>query len=229
MDARRTLDILDLTLLDHAASESDLDELCRLANLHRPASVCVFSQHVPYISERLDGVAISAVAGGFPVGSNDPAQVAAAIREAVDAGADEIACVLEPSGDVPGRAEQAMLIAMREASAERVLKVIIETPLLDERAMRACSRLVLASGADFVKTCTGKRGGCSDEAARILAFEAMRHGVTMGSEVGVKLSGGIGNLGDVERLVGIVNSEDSSIQGPDRLRIGASSLLNELV
>ena len=41
MDARGALDILDLTLLDRGASESDLDELCTLANLHRPASVCV--------------------------------------------------------------------------------------------------------------------------------------------------------------------------------------------
>ena len=62
----------------------------------------------------------------------------------------------------PGQSELAMLIAMREASANCVLKVIIETPLLDEHSMRASTRMVLAAGADFVKTCTGKRGGCSD-------------------------------------------------------------------
>ena len=95
--------------------------------------------------------------------------------------------------------------------------------------MRASTRMVLAAGADFVKTCTGKRGGCSDQAAQILAFEVMRHGVTMGSRPGIKLSGGIGTLDDVNRLVSIVSSEDSSIQGPIRLRIGASSLLHELV
>ena len=118
---------------------------------------------------------------------------------------------------------------MREASAECVLKVIIETPMLEDRSIRACTRLVLAAGADFVKTCTGKRGECSSEAARILAFEVMRHGVTMGGRPGVKLSGGIGSLDDVNRLVEIVNSEDPSIQGPSRLRIGASSLLHELI
>ena len=231
MDARGALDILDLTLLDRGASESDLDELCTLANLHRPASVCVFSEHVAYVAERLDGVSISAVAAGFPVGSDAPEEVVGSIRQAIAAGASEIDCVLEPRGDVsfPGQVEQAMLIAMREASAECVLKVIIETPLLDNRGMRACTRLVLAAGADFVKTCTGKRGECSDEAARILAFEVMRHGVTMGSRPGVKLSGGIGSLEDVNRLVEIVSSEDSSIQGPGRLRIGASSLLHELI
>jgi len=229
MNEREALDILDLTLLDLNASESELDELCRLANLHRPASVCVFSEHVSYVAQRLEDISISAVAAGFPVGGDDPEQVAAAIRQAVEAGADEIDCVLEPSGEAPGQSELAMLIAMREASDNCVLKVIIETPLLDEHSMRASTRMVLAAGADFVKTCTGKRGGCSDQAAQILAFEVMRHGVTMGSRKGVKLSGGIGTLDDVNRLVSIVNSQDSSIQGPARLRIGASSLLNELI
>ena len=229
MNEREALDILDLTLLDLNASESELDELCRLANLHRPASVCVFSEHVSYVAQRLEDISISAVAAGFPVGGDDPEQVAAAIRQAVEAGADEIDCVLEPSGEAPGQSELAMLIAMREASDNCVLKVIIETPLLDEHSMRASTRMVLAAGADFVKTCTGKRGGCSDQAAQILAFEVMRHGVTMGSRKGVKLSGGIGTLDDVNRLVSIVNSQGSSIQGPARLRIGASSLLNELI
>ena len=229
MDSRGALEILDLTLLNRDASDSDLDELCRLANMHRPASVCVFSEHVSYVRDRLKGIPISAVAAGFPVGGDDPEQVAAEIRQALEAGADEIDCVLEPSEEAPGQSEQAMLIAMREASADCVLKVIIETPLLDERSMRAATRMVLAAGADFVKTCTGKRGKCSDEAAEILSFEVMRHGVTMGSCPGVKLSGGIGTLDDVNRLVGIVNSQDSSIQGPGRLRIGASSLLNELI
>jgi len=232
MDARGVLDLLDLTLLDHDASEAALDGLCERANEHRPASVCVFAEHVPYVKGRLDdGISMAAVAAGFPVGDSDPAAASEAIHTAVQAGADEIDCVLEPRDDegFPGKSELAMLIAMREASAGCVLKVIIETSLLDERRMRACARMVLAVGADFVKSSTGKRGGCSDEAAGILAFEVMRHGVTMGSSPGIKLSGGIGTLDDVERLLALVNSEDPSIEGPDRMRIGASSLLDELI
>ena len=57
----------------------------------------------------------------------------------------------------------------------------------------------------------------------------MRHGVTVGSRRGIKLSGGISTLEDVERLLRLVNSEDSTIEGPERLRIGASSLLDELI
>ena len=232
MDARGVLDLLDLTLLNHDASEVDLDILCQKANEHCPAAVCIFAEHVTYVKSRLDeGIPVAAVAAGFPVGESDPSAASEAIRAAVRAGADEIDCVLEPreSEDFPGESELAMLIAMREASAGCALKVIIETPLLDERSMRASARMTLAAGADFVKSCTGKRGGCSDEAAEILAFEVMRHGITMGSHPGVKLSGGISTLEDVGRLVGLVSSEDPSIKGPERLRIGASSLLDELI
>ena len=232
MDARGALDLLDLTLLNHDASEADLDILCQKANEHRPAAVCIFAEHVTYVKSRLDeGIPVAAVAAGFPVGESDPSAASEAIRAAVQIGADEIDCVLEPreAEDFPGEFELAMLIAMREASAGCALKVIIETPLLDERSMRASARMTLAAGADFVKSCTGKRGGCSDEAAKILAFEVMRHGITMGSHPGVKLSGGISTLEDVGRLVGLVSSEDPSIKGPERLRIGASSLLDELV
>ena len=232
MDARGVLDLLDLTLLDHNASEADLDALCERANEHRPAAVCVFSEHIAHVRTRLDDdIPVAAVAAGFPVGESDPVAVSEAIRAAVLAGAGEIDCVLEPreAEDFPHEPELAMLIAMREASAGSVLKVIIETPLLDERNMRATARMALAAGADFVKSCTGKRGGCSDEAAEILAFEVMRHGITMGSHPGVKLSGGISTLDDVERLLGLVNSEDPTIGGAGRLRIGASSLLDELI
>ncbi len=232
MDARGVLDLLDLTLLDHNASEADLDALCERANEYRPAAVCVFSEHIAHVRTRLDDdIPVAAVAAGFPVGESDPAAVSEAIRAAVLAGAGEIDCVLEPreAEDFPHEPELAVLIAMREASAGCVLKVIIETPLLDERSMRATARMALAAGADFVKSCTGKRGGCSDEAAGILAFEVMRHGITMGSHPGVKLSGGISTLDDVERLLELVNSEDPTIEGAGRLRIGASSLLDELI
>ncbi len=155
MDARGVLDLLDLTLLDHNASEADLDALCERANEYRPAAVCVFSEHIAHVRTRLDDdIPVAAVAAGFPVGESDPAAVSEAIRAAVLAGAGEIDCVLEPreAEDFPHEPELAVLIAMREASAGCVLKVIIETPLLDERSMRATARMALAAGADLFKS-----------------------------------------------------------------------------
>ena len=91
-------------------------------------------------------------------------------------------------------------------------------------------RSALAAGADFVKTCTGKRGACSDDAASILAYEVMRHERAFGEKRGVKISGGIRTVDDVSRLTNLVHLQDPSIidAGSKRFRIGASSLLDSL-
>ena len=224
--------ILDLTLLDRGASEEDLIRLCERAVTHRAAAVCVFSEHVRFVRDLLpEEVRVASVVGGFPVGWRDPVKVSKAITEAIDFGTDEIDCVLEPQlhDGFPGESELALLLAMREASGDKILKVIIETPLLDEHSIRATSRLAMASGADFVKTCTGKRGDCTDEDARILSMEANRHLVTMGERKGVKISGGIRKTEDARRMLSIMQKEGISTGNPNESRIGASSLLDDLI
>ena len=111
----------------------------------------------------------------------------------------------------------------------KILKVIIETPLLDGHSIRATSRLAMASGADFVKTCTGKRGDCTDEDARILSMEANRHFVTTGERKGVKISGGIRKTEDARRMLSIMQKEGISTGNLNESRIGASSLLDDLI
>ena len=232
MDAREVLGILDLTLLDHDASESELEIFCNNANKHKPYSVCVFSKHVEFVRKRLDdGISIAAVVGGFPVGWQDKVTLRNALEGAVISGADEIDCVLEPRGteDFPSEEDLALLSIMREGATGCKLKVIIEAPLLSEHSIRAVSRMALAAGADFVKSCTGRRGTCSDEHATILAMEVKRHQEVMGEERGLKLSGGIRVMDDVIRLMTIVRKQDEGIFGPLRIRIGASSLLDEIV
>ena len=232
MEARGILELIDLTLLDRSASEEDIASLCRVANEQGTAAVCVFPEHAQSVRDNLgEGVSLAVVAGGFPEGTESPEDISLAIAEAVSSGADEIDCVLEPrgSGDFPGQEELAKLIAMREASSGLVLKVIVETPMLGDRQIRAVARMALATGADFVKTCTGKRGPCSDEHAEILADEVSRHCISFEGSPGIKLSGGISRRGDAERLLGLVMSRDESISGAGRLRIGASSLVDDIV
>ena len=232
MGARKILDLLDLTLLDSGASEEKLASLCDLASRHRTAAVCVFTKHAEFVKERIDPeVSLALVAGGFPRGSDSPGEIFDAVSEAVSKGADEIDCVLEPNDDpsFPGQTELGKLIAMREASQGLILKVILEAPLLDERRLRAVTRMALATGADFVKSCTGKRGVCSDETAAIMAEEVSRHCLSFEGMPGVKVSGGISKREDAERLISIVEDTDGSITGKGRMRIGASSLLQDLV
>ena len=232
METRRILNLLDLTLLDMGASERDLAKVCELANRHRTAAVCVFPRHSGFVRDHLEeGIAMALVAGGFPRGSDSPAEIFDAVEDATSKGADEIDCVLEPRDDdsFPGELELAKLIAMREAAQGRILKVILETPLLGERQLRAATRMALSTGADFVKSCTGKRGGCSDEAATILTEEVSRHCLSFDGKPGVKISGGISKREDATRLIALVKEGDESISGSDRLRIGSSSLLMDLV
>ena len=232
MEAREILELIDLTLLDRSASEEDMASLCRVANEQGTAAVCVFPEHAQLVRRHLEeGVSLAVVAGGFPRGTESPEDISLAIAEAVSSGADEIDCVLEPrdSGDFPGQEELAKLIAMREASSGLVLKVIVESPMLGERQLRAVARMALSTGADFVKTCTGKRGPCLDEHAEILADEVSRHCLSFEGSPGIKLSGGISRREDAERLLGLVMSRDESISGAGRLRIGASSLVDGIV
>ena len=232
MEAREILELIDLTLLDRSASEEEIESLCRVAKEQGTAAVCVFPEHAQSVRRHLEeGVSLAVVAGGFPRGTESPEDISLAIAEAVSSGADEIDCVLEPrdSGDFPGQEELAKLIAMREASSGLVLKVIVETPMLGDRQIRAVTRMALSTGADFVKTCTGKRGPCSDEHAEILADEESRHCISFEGSPGIKLSGGISRRGDAERLLGLVMSRDESISGAGRLRIGASSLVDDIV
>ena len=232
MEKRGILDLLDLTLLDLSASEEELAEICDLASEHRTAAVCVFPEHAGFVKGRIDPVvSLALVAGGFPRGSESPDEIFDAVSEAASKGADEIDCVLEPNDDpsFPGQSELAKLIAMREASQGLILKVILEAPLLDERSLRAVTRMALATGADFVKSCTGKRGECSDEVAAIMAEEVSRHCLSFEGSPGVKVSGGISKREDAERLISIVEERGGSISGKGRMRIGASSLIQDLV
>ena len=231
MERRRILDLTDLTYLDSNASENSLRDICNLSMEKSPAALCVFSEHVEFVSRHLDeSVTIAAVAGGFPEGSGSPDEIYESVREAVSYGAKEIDCVLEPGpeGSFPGEDELAKLIAMREASQGLVLKVIVESPLLDERSLRAVTRMVMASGADFVKTCTGRRGDCSLEVVRILAEEVSRHSLISEKPAGLKISGGIKTRQRAESLIQIIAEQDKTIITPTRLRIGASSLVGNL-
>ena len=231
MDTRGILDMLDLTLLSKDSTEEEIEEICNLANLFQTASICIFPEQAALASKKLDrGISLGVVAGGFPIGSTSPEDIFREISEAASPGVHEIDCVLEPtpSTDYPGEGELARLIAMREASRGLVLKVILEAPLLDERQLRSVTRMALSVGVDFVKSCTGKRGNCTEEDARILAEEVGRHCLSFQGCPGVKLSGGIRTIGDAERMVGVVLGQDGSISGKGRLRIGSSSLINNL-
>ena len=222
---------IDYTLLDEQVSDENLRRFCEKARIYLPATVCVFPAKIQNVRDILGyEIPITAVVGGFPIGSHDNEEIRRDLLSAIDLGADEIDIVIEPreSEDYPNEIELEKLVMIRDVSNGKVLKVIIETPLLSERKIRAITRMALAVGVDFVKTCTGKRGPCTEEVVKILSYEIMRHELTFGEKLGMKVSGGIKDKGTVMRLMKVINDEDKGIIPEKRLRIGASSLIDNL-
>jgi deoxyribose-phosphate aldolase len=199
VDATEFLAMVDHTLLKPEATREQISSLCAEARELSPASVCVNGLWVAHAVSELEdsGVPVCSVVG-FPLGSMAAVTVAHETAGAVEDGATEIDMVV-PVGLLKGGEDEAVRVyvsEVRSAAEGTVLKVILETAVLDDdEIVRACE-LAVGSGADFVKTSTGfhAAGGATEDAVTL-----MRR--TVGDDVGVKASGGIRTREDVERMV----------------------------
>ena len=231
---------LDLTSLDDSDGDESIGALCERAlhpgeGLPHAAAVCVLPRFVPLVRERLTGseVRVAAAAGAFPEGTAPLEVRVTEIRDAVAAGADEIDTVLDHRALVSGREQdvRAALAASRRACGERVMKVILETGALpSENHVRSAARVAIEEGADFVKSSTGKTAlGVNVGSARVMMRAVRDMEAETGVAAGIKLSGGIRTveqaLGYARLFVEILGVTPA--QG--RFRIGASSLLDDLV
>ncbi len=231
--ARRVLPLIDLTSLNDARDD-DVAALCEKAVTPHGvvAAVCVWPEFVASAREKLDGSGLAiATVINFPNGACDAGASARETKAALEAGADEIDLVFPFETWLAGERETAMsLVAVvRETMGEiGLLKVILETGALgDSVAMAAAGLDAIEAGADFLKTSTGKRQpGATLEAAKALlgVIEAGHQGV------GFKASGGIRTtaqaadyLSVADRLLG------PDWAGPGSFRIGASSLLDDVL
>ncbi len=181
---------IDHTLLKPEARESDFEKLCREAKEFSFYSVCIPGSWLELARDELanSSVKLCSVAG-FPLGSQDRHTKMAEIRSLLELGADEVDMVLNIGKLKSGLREAVFdeLKAAREATGDRVLKIIIETTLLSRDEKIVACELVSASGADFVKTSTGFAGG----GATIEDIQLMKE--IVGDAVRIKASGGIRN------------------------------------
>lgn len=189
--------LIDHTLLKPEASREEVVKLCEEARKHRFASVCVNTTWVPLCKAMLanTGVMVCAVVG-FPLGAMTPAAKAYEAREAVRQGAREIDMVIN-IGALKSKDYETVfedICRVVKASAPAGVKVILETSSLthDEKVI-GCALSKLA-GAAFVKTSTGfAKGGATVEDVAL-----MRQ--LVGSDVGVKASGGVRTAEDVVKM-----------------------------
>jgi deoxyribose-phosphate aldolase len=189
--------LIDHTMLKPEATRAEVVALCEEARKHKFASVCVNTTWVPVCKALLanSGVMVCAVVG-FPLGAMVPTAKAYEAREAVRQGAKEIDMVIN-IGALKSKDYETVfedICRVVKASAPAGVKVILETSALtrDEKII-GCTLSKLA-GAAFVKTSTGfGKGGATVE-----DVELMR--LIVGSELGVKASGGVRTAEDVLRM-----------------------------
>lgn len=192
--------VIDHTLLKAEATPAQVERLCAEAIEHHFAAVCVNPVHVRLVAERLAGSdpAVCTVIG-FPLGATLTRVKVYEAEQALADGARELDMVLAvgllKAGD--RQAVRADMAAVAEAchSSGALLKVILETVLLDDAEKVAACQLAQQAGADFVKTSTGFAGG----GATVADVELMRQ--TVGPTMGVKAAGGIRTLADALAMI----------------------------
>ncbi len=189
--------LIDHTLLKPEATRDEVIKLCDEARKYRFASVCVNTTWVPVCKALLSGtdVMVCAVVG-FPLGAMSPTAKAYEAREAVRQGAKEIDMVIN-IGALKSRDYETVfedICRVVKSAAPAAVKVILETSALDQQEKIIASSLSKLAGAAFVKTSTGfGKGGATVE-----DVELMRK--VVGSELGVKASGGVRTVEDVLKM-----------------------------
>lgn len=234
----------DLTTLEGADTPGKVAALCAKAVRPDPtdrsvpsvAAVCVYPALVPVAAGRLagTGVLVASVAGAFPSGLGPRESRVDEIRRAVAAGADEIDMVLNRSAFLSGDFGAAFddIVASKEAAGGAHLKVILETGELGSYdQVRRASMLAMAAGADVIKTSTGKIGSAATPPVALCMAEAIRDfREQTGRPVGLKLAGGIRSAKQSWQYLVIVGETlGPDWLRPERFRLGASSLLNDLL
>jgi deoxyribose-phosphate aldolase len=234
----------DLTTLEGQDTPGKVAALCSKAIRPDPtdpsipsvAAVCVYPNLVPVAKERLDGsgVKVASVATAFPSGQSPIDVKLRDVEDAVGFGADEIDMVIDRGAFLSGRYAQVYdeVCRVKEACGEAHLKVILEVSELGTYDnVRRASLLAMAAGADFIKTSTGKLPGAATLPVHLVMLEAIRDVYEeTGRRVGMKPAGGIrASKNAIQYLVQVHETLGPDWLTPDLYRLGASSLLNDIL
>ena len=240
---KRLIAMLDLTTLEGADTPGKVRSLCQKARQPDPdrdypsvGAVCVYPPMVSVAREEVAGtdVRVASVASYFPSGQAALDERVEEVERVRDAGADEIDVVMNRNAFLSGEYGRVHreLSALAEASGDAHLKVILETGELETYdAVRLASRIAMDAGADFIKTSTGKVKPAATMPVTLVMLEAIRdYHLDTGQKVGMKPAGGIRKAKPALRyLVMVKETLGDAWLTPERFRIGASSLLNDLL
>jgi deoxyribose-phosphate aldolase len=238
------ISMIDLTTLEGQDTAGKVRALCAKAKRPDPAdpevpkvaAVCVYPDLVPVAVEELrgSGVKVASVATAFPSGRASMPVKIQDTKDAVAAGADEIDMVIDRGAFLSGRYLDVFeeIVAIKAACGDAHLKVILETgELVTYDNVRRASWLAMLAGGDFIKTSTGKVSPAATLPVTMIMLEAVRDFRDLtGRQIGVKPAGGIRTSKDaIKNLVVVNETAGDDWLDPDWFRIGASSVLNDLL
>lgn len=235
---------IDLTTLNTTDSDESVMRFTEKVNrfddefpdLKNVAAICVYPNFAQVVKDTLEveGINIACVSGGFPSSQTFTEVKIAETAMALADGADEIDIVIPVgaflSGDYETMCEEIM--ELKETCKEHHLKVILETGALKTASnIKKASILSMYSGADFIKTSTGKQQPAAiPEAAYVMCQAIKEYYEQTGNKVGFKPAGGINTVNDALIYYTIVKE----VLGKEWLsnelfRLGTSRLANLLL
>lgn len=241
---RLALSMIDLTTLEGKDTAGKVRQMCYkamhladdLPDIPRVAAVCVYPNHVKTAKMALgeSGIKVASVATAFPSGNSSRKIKLEDTKMAVGQGADEIDMVISRgaflAGDLQFVSDE--IAAIKEACGEARLKVILETGELSTLDnIRRASVLAMQSGADFIKTSTGKIQPAATMPVTLVMLEAIRdYYEETGIMIGMKPAGGISTAKSaLQYLVMLYETLGAEWMSDEWFRFGASSLANDIL
>ncbi|GHT08493.1 deoxyribose-phosphate aldolase [Bacteroidia bacterium] len=207
-----------------------------ISDVNNVAAICVFPNFVQPVKEALTAtdVKIASVAGGFPASQTFIEVKIAEVALAVADGADEIDIVLNVGEFLEGNYEEVSneIEEIKDACRTAHLKVILETGLLKTAVnIKKAAILSIYSGANFIKTSTGKvYPGANPEAVYVMCQAVKEYYQLHNKKIGVKVSGGVRTAEEAVKYYTIVKEVlGKEWLTPEYFRIGASSLANNIL
>ena len=238
------LSMIDLTTLEGRDSSGKVKQLCyKAAHLHdkhpglpKVAVICVYPSMVSVAKQSLErtNIKTASVATGFPSGMTNLRSKIEEVKFVVGEGAEEVDMVISRGHFLSGELNYVSdeIAKVKEACGRAKLKVILETgELCTLDNVRKASELAMHSGADFIKTSTGKISESATPTVVLTMLEAIRdYFNNTGKKVGMKPAGGIGRSKlAIQYLVMVRETLGNDWLTPDLFRFGASSLANDVL
>src|SRR5436190_13938609 len=238
-----SVSMIDLTTLE--CKDSDCKVFALFQKAIRPsedieiphvAAICVYPNLIKTAKGALagSGVKVASVATSFPSGQSPLKIKVEEVREVVELGADEVDMVISRGEFLEGNYNHTFkeVQEVKNACGDAHLKVILETGELETYDnVRKASLIAMIAGADFIKTSTGKVQPAATLPVTLVMLEAIRdYYFETGKIIGMKPAGGIRTTKDAISYLCLVKETLGDMWlTPDLFRLGASTLLNDLL